>query len=140
MPQCGHVKDDGVRCRARAIVGSQHCFFHDPFRADDRKEAQRAGGRANRPAVLATAPRRQLRRPSDVASLLGETIEHVRTGEVDMKVANSVGYLSNVLLKALEQADLEQTLELLESVIVPTAAPELPGDELTFDHLARSVS
>ena len=36
-----------------------------------------------------------------------------------MRVANAVGYLANVAIKALEQADIESRLEALEAVLEP---------------------
>jgi hypothetical protein len=54
---CERVKDDGSNCRAPARQGSRYCFFHDPAKENERKEAQQRGGRANRATVLrADAP------------------------------------------------------------------------------------
>ena len=41
-----------------------------------------------------------------VVELLGETISQVRTGTVDPKIANAVGYLSSVLMRALEGSEI----------------------------------
>lgn len=129
------MKEDGSLCGARALAGSSLCYFHDPARADDRKDAQRAGGRANRPAVTLAAPRRPLKNAADVAALVAETIHHVRRGELDMKAANSVGFLSGVLLKALEQAELEDQLLLLEGAVSCSAGPDRNREEFSFKHL-----
>jgi hypothetical protein len=53
----------------------------------------------------------------DVARLLSETINQVRKGELDPRVANAVGYLANVMIKAVEQGDLETRLVELESLV-----------------------
>jgi len=46
-----------------------------------------------------------------------ETINQVRKGQIDPRVANAVGYLANVLIRAVEQGDLEKRLDDLEAVV-----------------------
>ena len=47
---------------------------------------------------------------------MSETISQVRRGEIDPKVANSVGYLANIVVKALDYGDLEQRVAALEEL------------------------
>ena len=116
--QCQHQKANGHRCQANAMSGSPFCFFHDPRMATERTEARRAGGQKNKAAVLPTeTPDHALTGVQDVVALLGETINQVRRGQIDPKVSNAVGYLAGILLKALEQGDLEQRLAALESIV-----------------------
>jgi len=116
--QCTQVKADGTRCRANAITGSNYCFAHDPARAEERQAARQAGGRVGKTKVLSPeTPDAPLSKATDVVALLGETINQVRRGEVDPKVSNAVGYLSSVLLRALEVGDLEQRLADLEAIV-----------------------
>jgi hypothetical protein len=70
---------------------------------------------------MATLPRSAatVRSLSDVVTLVEETINDVRCGRVDVRVANAVGYLANVALKAIAQSDLETRLEALEAVLEP---------------------
>ena len=125
--QCTQVKADGARCQANAITGSDYCFAHDPARAEDRQAARQAGGRVGKTKVLppetADAP---LSRATDVVALLGETINQVRRGEVDPRVANTVGYLSATLLRALEVGDIEERLAGLEAIVRRPSAGESP--------------
>jgi hypothetical protein len=53
----------------------------------------------------------------DVVALISETINQVRKGVIDPRVANAVGYLANVLIKALEQDELETRIERLEAIL-----------------------
>lgn len=53
----------------------------------------------------------------DVVRLVGATINQVRKGELDPRVANAVGYLANVLLKAVEQSDVEKRIAELEAIV-----------------------
>jgi hypothetical protein len=106
---CQQVKPDGSKCQARPPAGSDFCFFHDPEKSAEREAAQRAGGQKNKMAVLpSTAPDARLQDTRDVVTLLSETINHVRRGEIDPKVANAVGYLGGLLMKAIHEAEIEQ--------------------------------
>jgi len=50
----------------------------------------------------------------DIVRLLESTINDVRTGRVDVRIANSVTYLSGVLRQVMEQEFLEKRLDSLE--------------------------
>jgi hypothetical protein len=54
---------------------------------------------------------------ADVVKLLSETINQVRRGEIDPRVANAVGYLSNIVLSATGQRELENRLAELETLV-----------------------
>ena len=116
--RCKAVTADGTPCRAQRVHGAEYCFFHDPQRAEDRAAAQQAGGRKGRAAVLpAETPRRPVETAADVIALLGETIHQVRTGALDPRVGNCVGYLSGTILKAIQQGDMEERLKALETAM-----------------------
>jgi hypothetical protein len=59
---------------------------------------------------------------ADVVALVETTVNDVRSGRVDVRVANAVGYLANVAIKAIEQSDLEARLATLEAVLEPERA------------------
>jgi hypothetical protein len=115
---CAAAKGDGTACGAAALPGSQFCFFHDPAKAAARRQAQSAGGSANKMATLpADAPDVKVEDGADVVKLLGATINQVRRGEIDPRVANAVGYLSNIVLTATGQRELESRIAELESLV-----------------------
>ena len=115
---CRAVKSDGSRCQAAALPDSDFCFFHDPSRADERRDAQALGGRQNRMKTLdATAPDIRVEDCQDVVRLISETINQVRKGQIDPRVANAVGYLANVLIRAVEQGEMEKRLAELEAIV-----------------------
>jgi hypothetical protein len=117
-PTCEFVKRGGERCRARPRAGSAFCFFHDPTAAGERRAARRRGGitRSRRAAVLPeTEPDAPLNTVADVVSLLGVTINQTRRGQLDVKVANALSSLTNVLLRGISQGDLEQRLAAVEA-------------------------
>ena len=116
---CRYLKSDGKQCMANVQSESEYCFFHDPTRATDRTKARRAGGRERTRKLLlpADSPRAELKSVGEVVRLLGETINHVRRGELDLRVANCVGYLSCILLAALEKGQMEGRLTALEAIV-----------------------
>ena len=61
-------------------------------------------------------------------SLLGDTINRTRTGQIDPRVANSAGYLCGILLRAFEVSNVEDRLATLE-----TAVRNRPRTESQFD-------
>jgi hypothetical protein len=132
---CKATTRDGSRCHAAALPGSDFCFFHDPSRAAERREAQALGGRQNRMKVLgAAAPDVKVEGCQDVVALMSETINQVRKGLIDPRVANTVGYLANVLIRAVQQGELETRMAELEALVksrsqAPDLAPELPIKE-----------
>ena len=115
---CTATKDDGTACSSASLPGSRFCFFHDPAKAAARRQAQSAGGLANKMATLpADAPDVKVEDGADVVKLLGATINQVRRGEIDPRVGNSVGYLANIILAATGQRELESRLAELETLV-----------------------
>lgn len=52
-----------------------------------------------------------------VVKLLSRTVNQTLRGEIDPKVANAVGYLSGVILRAREQGEIEERLAKIEEVL-----------------------
>lgn len=113
--QCIAIKQNGSQCQAAALPESDLCFFHDPSMAAERREAQASGGRKSRMETLDVATSdAKIQDCRDVVALLTETINQVRTGQIDPRIANSVGYLANIAIRVFEQRDLESRMEKLE--------------------------
>jgi hypothetical protein len=55
----------------------------------------------------------------DVARLLVETINDVRKGRVDPRIATTTGYLANVLMSIMKQDELEKRIQQLEAISQP---------------------
>ena len=108
----------GEPCRAAAMPDSVFCFFHDPEREEERREAQSAGGRNGRLKTLPEdTPDVKVENCADVVGLISASINQVRRGEIDPRVANAVGYLANVLIRAVEQSEVESRLAQLEAIV-----------------------
>ena len=115
---CYEVQKDS-RCKANAQTGTDFCFFHDPSLGEERAAARRAGGiaRTRKIVLPANLAVKRLQTVADVAELLGETINQVRRGELDLRVSNAVGYLSGILLSAIEKSSFEERLVALETAV-----------------------
>jgi hypothetical protein len=115
--KCRFRKKNGNECGADTQSGKNVCVFHDPTRAAQGRRARRKGG-INRSQPATVLPPETLDRPlddsKDVATLLADSINRVRCGQLDVRIANTVGYLSTVLLRALEGGPLEERLSRLE--------------------------
>jgi hypothetical protein len=127
--KCQSTTQAGKPCGAPAIAGSSFCFFHDGEKAEERHQAQAAGGRQSRAKSLGSdAPTVKVEDSHDIVRLLNQTINEVRRGELDPKIANAVGYLSAIALRAMEQGDLEERVAQLESAL-RNPRPAAPTDE-----------
>lgn len=130
MPTCKATrKRDGQPCTAQTQAGRDYCFFHDPDKVEEVKAAQVKGGEVSMRATLdprAVKPWRGhdgaitvLQTPTigDLLNLLSDTVDEVRTGQIDPKVANAVGYLTGIMLKCLQYDLLEERLTALEEAV-----------------------
>jgi len=79
-----------------------------------------------------TAPDVRLRDARDVVELLAETINQVRRGEIDPKVANAVGYLGALMLRAMETTVTISRIAALEAVIA--GQPVISKSQFDEDH------
>lgn len=133
--RCCHQPKNGVQCKANAQTGSPYCFFHDPALDEERAEARKAGGIARtRKVTLPTdLPVKPLRTAGDVAALLGETINQVRRGEIDLRISNAIGYLSGILLSAIEKGSFEARVAAIEAAV----ASSPPSKSMPFDEDSR---
>jgi hypothetical protein len=116
--RCNVCKRNGSRCGANAQPGKKVCIFHDPSKTEQGRIARKTGG-INRSRPAAVLPPETQDKPlgntQDVSALLGESINQVRRGQLDPRVANTVGYLANILLGALQQGPLEDRIAKLEA-------------------------
>ena len=121
MPKkCRFRKKNGKICGANAQIEKDLCVFHDPAKAADGRRARRAGGinRTRNNAVLSPeTPDVPLLTVHNVSTLLADSINQVRRGQLDVRVANTVGFLAGILLKALEQSRVEEGLTHLEAIV-----------------------
>lgn len=121
--QCKSRTKAGGSCQAPAVERGL-CFFH--AHPEKLAELGRQGGKRNRHWQPADRDLSQISLKSigDVSGLLEETINRVRQGPFDLRAANGIGFLSSILLKALESERIEDRLAHLEAIMTGTGGTE----------------
>jgi hypothetical protein len=72
--------------------------------------------------VLPTdTPDHPLGNTTDVSAFLCDSINRLRRGQLDPRVANAMGYLTSVLLRSLEQGPIEERLAKIEATLKANA-------------------
>jgi hypothetical protein len=117
--KCVQIKINEQPCKANAMANNQYCYLHNPDIPDDDKlAAQIKGGKAMLMKLPNNLAQITVETPSDVVQLLTTTITEVRTGAMDPKVANTVGYLAGHLIKAMETAKTDKRMAAIESLMM----------------------
>jgi hypothetical protein len=112
MKKCKYIKTNKEQCKANAIENDDYCFWHSEKAKDVRKVALQKGGESpkrnyeNSPVTLKTT--------NDVLELLEKTVNELRQNKSSTRIANAIGYLSGIMLKAIEQNSFEKRLEVIE--------------------------
>ena len=117
MNDCIFIKPDGERCQAKAMKESDYCFTHNPDTQIEKHLAVVKGGLASKKVKLDLEPL-SIKTPQEVGKLLEDTINGVRSGEIPPNIANTIGYLAGHALKALEASNLDQRVEMVESILL----------------------
>jgi len=117
--RCSFTKPDGEQCNANAMSGLDFCYTHNPDISDEEKrEAKQRGGQNRAVAISEPLPPLAIAEPNDAVLLIVDTINRVRAGELDIRVANCLGFLTDKLLKAFEVSKLNDRVEIIERVIL----------------------
>lgn len=117
--QCQATNRRGRQCSAFALPDSVFCWFHDPAKAEERKEARANGGqaRAGRTISRGNTKPREIKSVSDVLALLGETVGDVLLLENSLARAQTIARLALAMIKAFEVSELEARLGAIERAL-----------------------
>ena len=116
--KCKFIKPDGTQCNANAMSGLDYCWTHNPDISDEEKrEAKQRGGQARALTIANPLPALPITEPNDAVLLIVDTINRVRSGELDIKTANCLGFLTDKLLKAFEASQTNDKLERIERLL-----------------------
>jgi hypothetical protein len=115
--RCQYIKDSGDQCEAMAMKDATFCFTHNPETKEAKYLAVVKGGENSKKTVLDLSPF-IIQTPKQVVALLESTINGVRSGEIPPNIANTIGYLAGHALKALEASNIDQRLEVVESILL----------------------
>jgi hypothetical protein len=115
--QCNYIKSSGEQCNAIPIKGSKYCFSHNPDTKIEKHLAVVKGGLNSKKVNMSLAPL-SIKEAKEVAHLLEDTINGVRSGEIPPNIANTIGYLAGHALKAIELAKYADKVESVERVLM----------------------
>jgi len=117
VKKCKYIKDNGEQCNATPMKDADYCFSHNPDTQLEKKLAVVKGGLNSRKVNLDLKPL-SIKNPQEVASLLEDTINGVRSGEIPPNIANTIGYLAGHALKAIELAKYADKIESVERILM----------------------
>ena len=112
MKKCNYIKTNNEKCNSYPIAGDEHCFFHSEKTVEQRKQAVLAGGQSLKRNYENDEV--TLRSTIDIVELIEKTINELRKNKTSTRIANTVGYLAGISLKAIEQSDIEKRMEVIE--------------------------
>lgn len=116
--KCKQTLDDGQQCGAYSLKDKDFCFSHDPESREKKLEAVRKGGLAKEIVIDTPLATIAVNTPKDVVMLLAQTINEVRAGTLDPRIANTIGYLTGHLIRAFEVAEIDGKMEEVRAVLV----------------------
>ncbi|MCX6812606.1 MAG: hypothetical protein NTW79_03220 [Candidatus Berkelbacteria bacterium] len=112
--KCSHQKSDGGKCQSNAMTGSDFCFVHDPTMKQKHLKATKKGGQSTHSKDYVKLDLIPIEDASSALYLISDTIDRIRTakpdGTLDLKVANSIGFLTGKLLECKKQLLYEEDL------------------------------
>jgi len=92
--------------------------MHDPESKTKLKEYARRGGLVKKKVQTSLAPIEFKGDVKEVLDLLADTINRVRNNTIPAKTANTIGYLANVMIKALEISEIDNRLKQVERIVM----------------------
>ncbi len=111
--RCAGTKRDNSPCTATVEPPQRFCWWHDPANADKRRRAASKAGKSR--------PSREL---ANIKTRLSNLADDVLAGNVEKGVGAVASQVLNVYLRALavelkarEQLELVERLEMLEEVL-----------------------
>jgi len=111
---CAGRNRDGRPCAARPLPGSNWCPFHDPERAEARREWSRQGGASRSNAARARKALPADFTVDDLRGTLAIVLARTVRGDMAPGVATATATVARAWLLANEQADVIQRIEALE--------------------------
>lgn len=115
--KCKHIKDNGEGCNANAMDNG-YCYLHNPDIPEEQKQLARIkGGENNLVLVGDIMPVTSIKTNKDIVDLMEDVINRVRQGTLDIRVANTIGYLAGVSQKAIKETEVEERLKRIEEIL-----------------------
>lgn len=110
--RCAATKANGEPCGAYATQGSRFCFWHDPEREDERRDAQSNGGQARHGRNI-TRPDGEPPQGAAPDDLIDEAVRVVWGLEDSVAKARALGYLAKIRLNVQHEDEVIEALARL---------------------------
>ena len=121
---CQFLKPNGIPCGAFAVGKGTYCYFHDPDVPEIEKTAARArGGLSTGSTGKEPLPAIDLSTARDAMNLFCRTINELRAGLIDVRVANCIGFLTGQFIRAVELTEVEEKLAKIEEMLNQPTPP-----------------
>src|SRR5687767_9463780 len=124
MPRCSHTYADSSQCRRIVGAEQKYCYSHDSARASERRRNAARGGKAKASGELGRVKAR--------LHTLADLVEEGQMDRADAAVISQIWgtYLRvvSVELKAREQLEITERLEMLEGSLQANAAHNNGGN------------
>lgn len=115
--KCKHIKDNGEGCNANAMDNG-YCYLHNPDIPEEQKQLARIkGGENNLVLVGDIMPVTSIKTNKDIVDLMESVINRVKQGTLDIRIANTIGYLAGVSQKAIKETEVEERLKRIEEML-----------------------
>ena len=125
--QCQFTKDDLTKCTSFAMNGSDFCYRHNPDIPEEEKLNALSKGGNNSHTLSQTLlergmedeavlPSIKIENFRDIVNLLADTINNVRAGKLSQKAGSTIGYLSFIMLMAMDKAKEEEKREKIDKL------------------------
>ena len=105
------------------MANKDYCFSHDPDSREKKVLAVTKGGLTRSVRVDVPLEVIPIATPRDVVILLASTINEVREGRIDPRVANTIGFLAGHLIRALEISEVDRKIEEVHAVLLQREKP-----------------
>lgn len=100
-------------------MSNGYCYLHNPDISEEEKQLTRVkGGENNIVMVGEVIPPRSIRTSADIVELMEDIINRVGRGELDIRVANTMGYLAGVSQKSIRDTEIEDRLKRIEEALI----------------------
>ena len=116
--QCQAKTKAGNQCKAHALTGKKYCLAHDPESKNQLKAYAQKGGQVKKKVQVCLAPVKFKGDVKEILDLLADTINRVRSNHMPARTANTIGYLANVMIKALEVSQFDDRLKEVERIVL----------------------
>ena len=127
--QCQYIKNDSTKCTSFAMNGSDFCYRHNPDIPDEEKNNASSKGGMNSHSdsefcnpLLSLGeekvklPHMKIENFNDLAAVMADSINRIRSGEISQKTGSTLAYMSFVMYMILDKAKAESKQEKIDKL------------------------